>query len=74
MRIGIVANEPSGDHLGARLIEAIRTLEPNASFEGVGGPSMIAQGCRSLYPIETLSVMGTLDEIRAYIDLKYPME
>jgi lipid-A-disaccharide synthase len=64
MRIGIVANEPSGDQLGAGLMRALRELRPEARFEGVGGPRMIEQGCRSLYPMEALSVMGLFEVLR----------
>ena len=58
MRVGIVAGEPSGDVLGAALIRALRSRMEDVEFEGVGGPQMIAEGCRSLFPLERLSVMG----------------
>jgi len=61
LRIGIVANEPSGDQLGASLIRAIRARCPQASFEGVAGPRMLAEGCEGLLPMEQLSVMGLVE-------------
>ena len=64
MRIGIVANEASGDLLGAGLMRSLLELRPEARFEGVGGPRMIQQGCHSLYPMETLSVMGLFEVLR----------
>jgi len=64
LRIGIVANEPSGDQLGAGLIQAIRTRYPDARFHGVCGPGMSAQGCTSLVPMERLSVMGLVEVVR----------
>lgn len=64
MHIGIVANEPSGDQLGAGLIQAIQEYIPHATFEGVGGPRMQASGCHSIIPLETLSVMGLVEVIR----------
>jgi lipid-A-disaccharide synthase len=64
LHIGIVAGESSGDALGAGLIRAIRERQPNAIFEGIGGPRMIDAGCFSLYPMERLSVMGVTEVVR----------
>jgi lipid-A-disaccharide synthase len=50
--------------LGADLIKAISSRCPEAHFEGVGGPKMIAEGCRSLVPMERLSVMGLVEVLR----------
>ena len=63
MRIGIVAGEPSGDLLGAELIIALRKLDPNLIVEGVAGPKMIEAGCKALWPMERLSVMGFIDPL-----------
>lgn len=64
MRIGIVANEPSGDQLAASLIRALRELRPEASFIGVAGPRMLAAGCTTLVDQERLSVMGLVAVLR----------
>lgn len=64
LKIGIVANEPSGDLLGAGVIREIRKRHPDAQFEGVGGPLMMAEGCHSLYSMERLSVMGLVEVLK----------
>lgn len=63
IRIGIVANEVSGDLLGAALVEEIRNLAPQARFVGVAGPRMLAAGCETLFSMERLSVMGLTEVI-----------
>jgi len=61
VRIGIVAGEASGDILGAGLMCALQARYPQLEFEGIGGELMLAAGCRSLYPMERLSVMGLVE-------------
>lgn len=70
IRIGIVAGEISGDLLGARLIRALIHHLPQAQFEGIGGPEMIAAGCRSLFPMERLSVLGLTEILGRYLELR----
>lgn len=68
-RLGVVAGEVSGDALGARAVAALqaRLMEERSEelvVEGIGGPEMEALGCRSLYPMEALSVMGVTEPLR----------
>jgi lipid-A-disaccharide synthase len=67
--IGIVANEPSGDLLGAALVRALRELLPDSRFVGVAGPRMLTEGCATLMPQERLSVMGLVEVLRVLPDL-----
>ena len=63
IRFGIVAGEKSGDILGASLIEALRTYYPDAEFVGVAGPAMLELGCKSITPMDRLSVMGFVEPL-----------
>ncbi len=58
-----MAGEASGDVLGARLMAAIRTRSPHATFAGVGGPRMAEHGLASLFPLADLAVMGIIEVI-----------
>ncbi len=61
LRVGIVANEVSGDILGAALAREIRKRVPEVHFVGVAGPRMQEEGCESLFAMERLSVMGLME-------------
>ena len=69
LRIAIVAGEASGDILGAGLIRELRALFKNPHFEGIAGPCMLAEGCRTLYPMERLSVMGFVEAAGRFLEL-----
>jgi len=64
MRIFLCAGEPSGDLHGANLVRALRRLDPNVECLGYGGDRMAHAGCRLLYPLCRLAVMGVLHVFR----------
>ena len=68
-RVAIVCGEMSGDVLGADLIRALRIYWPNAIFEGVGGPRMIAEGFQSHYDMDRLAVMGLVEPLKRLPEL-----
>ncbi|WP_120496081.1 lipid-A-disaccharide synthase [Kiloniella sp. EL199] len=65
--IYLIAGEPSGDQLGARLMTALKEeTGGNVRFAGVGGERMSVEGLESLFPISEISVMG-LAEVLPHI-------
>ena len=58
MKVYLIAGEASGDILGSLLMKRIAENYPDATFYGIGGPLMEAQGMRSLFPVQELSIMG----------------
>lgn len=60
LRVYIVAGEPSGDALGARLLRALREGGP-VEAAGVGGELMGAEGVASLFPQAETAVMGLFE-------------
>lgn len=59
--IVLIAGEPSGDLLGAKLIAELKNLFPCAKFSGVGGKNMISQGLQPIFAMEDLTVMGFVE-------------
>lgn len=58
----LIAGEPSGDVLGARLMGALRDLSGGAvDFLGVGGERMTAEGLSPLFPMSELAHFGLLE-------------
>lgn len=61
LRVFIVAGEHSGDQLAGKLIPEIRRLaQTEVMFSGVGAEMMEEQGCKSLFPLSDIAVMGPL--------------
>jgi lipid-A-disaccharide synthase len=60
--IFLIAGEPSGDALGARLMAALKRITGGAvRFSGVGGDLMIAEGLTPLFPMAELAHFGLLE-------------
>lgn len=70
MHIAIVAGESSGDQLGGALIDALRQRHPGIKITGMAGPKMRAAGCEAIASIDELSVMGLVEVLRKYPELR----
>jgi lipid-A-disaccharide synthase len=70
LSLALVAGEPSGDMLAARLLSGLRPHLPDARFHGIGGPQMMAQGFESHWPMDQLTVRGLLAVIPRYREIK----
>lgn len=68
--VAVVAGEPSGDVLAARLLSGLRPQLPEARFHGIGGPAMMAQGFESHWAMDKLTVRGLLAVIPRYREIK----
>lgn len=56
-----MAGEASGDMHGARLVTAMKALEPGLTFCGVGGKDLAACGVDILYHSSRLAVVGLVE-------------
>ena len=65
-KLACVAGEPSGDLLAAPVLSALNQIPDMSGLEvyGIGGPRMQAEGLRSDWPMETLSVRGYVEAIK----------
>ena len=70
LSVALVAGEPSGDLLAARLLSGLRPHLPQARFHGIGGEHMMAQGFESHYAMDKLTVRGLLAVIPRYREIK----
>ncbi|MEM9843770.1 MAG: lipid-A-disaccharide synthase, partial [Pseudomonadota bacterium] len=69
VKVFVIAGEASGDKLGGALMAGLSSMQ-DVQYEGVGGPMMEAQGLTSLFDMEELSVMGLIEILPRYFDLK----
>ncbi|MGH1465331.1 MAG: lipid-A-disaccharide synthase [Cognatishimia sp.] len=71
MKVYVIAGELSGDKLGAALMSGLLQLhDSDIEFRGIGGPLMAQQGLTSQFPMNELSVMGLVEILPKYFDLK----
>ncbi|WP_197279390.1 lipid-A-disaccharide synthase [Devosia sp. A16] len=63
LRLFVLAGEPSGDRIGADLVQRLRR-RTDLTLSGVGGPELEGEGVESLFPMDNLSVMGWSDVLK----------
>ncbi|MFW7341404.1 lipid-A-disaccharide synthase [Pollutimonas sp. H1-120] len=77
LRVGMVAGEPSGDLLAARVMRGISANQPDSLCQGIGGPAMEGQGFDAWHSMNALTVFGYVDAFKrlpslmaTYFDVK----
>ena len=70
LTIALVAGEPSGDLLAARMLSGLRLLRPQVRLHGIGGERMAEYGFTSDYPMDKLAVRGLFEVLRHYREIK----
>ncbi|OXR49376.1 lipid-A-disaccharide synthase [Pusillimonas sp. T2] len=80
LHIGMVAGEPSGDLLAARVMAGLQSgaiATTDVRFDGIGGPAMRTQGLDCRHDMAALTVFGYVDALkrlpgllRTYHDVK----
>jgi lipid-A-disaccharide synthase len=76
-RLGLIAGEPSGDLIAARVLAGVQQADAEVRAEGIGGPQLTQQGLALWHPMQALTVFGYLDAlkqvptlVRTYLDVK----
>jgi lipid-A-disaccharide synthase len=65
-RIGLVAGEPSGDLIAARVLHGLNArAHDNFEAEGIGGPELAKQKMNIWHDMHALSVFGYVDALKS---------
>jgi lipid-A-disaccharide synthase len=59
----IIAGENSGDKYGAGLVRAFKSVRPEVTFFGIGGPGLAETGLERLHPMDALSMVGLVEVV-----------
>jgi len=66
----IIAGEASGEMHAARMISALKLKLPEVAVSGIGGENMRAAGVEILVDFSELAVMGLVEVLKQYRQLK----
>jgi len=70
LRLFFAAGEASGDHYAAELFQRLSTLRPGSVAQGLGGTQSRTAGIDTVVDLNTVSVMGLVEVLRHYGQLK----
>ena len=71
--IMIIAGEASGDMHGANMVAAMKQINPELTFCGIGGSELLKQGMEPLYDASQIAVVG-LSEVFSHLkDIRQAM-
>jgi lipid-A-disaccharide synthase len=70
LRLFFAAGEASGDHYAAELFSRIKTQHPLCHAQGLGGTESRAAGIETVVDLQTVSVMGLIEVLKHYTQLK----
>ncbi len=62
----LVAGETSGDMHGAHLVEALKKLNPQISFSGLGGPHLQTAGVQLYADLTKVAVVGFVEVLKHF--------
>ena len=69
--IFIIAGEKSGDDIGGKLMKALLKQNSHLKFHGIAGSAMSTLGLQSIFPMETLSIMGFWEVLPKIFELMH---
>jgi lipid-A-disaccharide synthase len=64
LALGLVAGEPSGDMIAARVLAGLQSVSPSVNAYGIGGPALVNQGLELWHPMHALTVFGYVDALK----------
>ncbi len=69
-KIFILTGEPSGDKLAAKVISKLKSIEPNISYECLGGENLKKLGIKSIFELEEVTYLGFTKVIMNILKIK----
>lgn len=69
-RVVVVAGEPSGDRHAADFVTALKSLDPQLKFSGMGGVAMLDAGVEIVVDSTRLAVVGLVEVLARYSEIR----